>query len=236
MAAGTCGTICSSSNRLEPSFPIASRRPASRAWRRHHVRRCLVGPSARSTSIGPTQAQPRTAMTKAARIIKNVPTITASIGLSAADRGRRRCLQLLLPAFGVGGNKYVLPALAAGASAPDASEMPRTASAARIVFFIVRSPSCALSAAEGCIADFVPVGLCGRLASAGSAGSTVPQMYRRRSESMHSAGALFPGPWGGAIAPRCCARSPATRKRHTTSRNRLQARSSRLHARRSGAC
>jgi hypothetical protein len=38
-------------------------------------------------------------MTTAARITRNVPIIIASIGELAAVCGRRRCRQLLLPAF-----------------------------------------------------------------------------------------------------------------------------------------
>src|SRR5271166_1283403 len=53
----------------------------------------------------------------------------------AAMRDRRCRRQLLFPSYWVCG--YMLPAFAAGASALAVSEMPRTASTAKIVFLIV---------------------------------------------------------------------------------------------------
>src|SRR6266536_4381677 len=82
------------------------------------------------------------ATSRATIVMRIVPVIAISVA-SAADRAAQ---PLLLP-LSFGGYRWV-PALAAGARAPTANEMPRTATAAMIAFFIVRSPSCAPFATE----------------------------------------------------------------------------------------
>ena len=65
----------------------------------HHVRCCLVDPPILSAVFGPTQAQPRTATTRAVKMVRIVPIIAASIGLPTDASGRRRHHQLLPPPF-----------------------------------------------------------------------------------------------------------------------------------------
>ena len=65
----------------------------------HHVRCCLVDPPILSAVFGPTQAQPRTATTRAVKMVRIVPIIAASIGLPTDANGRRRHHQLLPPPF-----------------------------------------------------------------------------------------------------------------------------------------
>jgi hypothetical protein len=72
-----------------------------------HVRRRLFNSSVRLISLGATQAQPSTAMTRAAKHTKNVPIIAASVGSSAVTCDRRVSPQLLLPWFWLLWNRYV---------------------------------------------------------------------------------------------------------------------------------